>query len=292
MWRNVAKLCRQPSSRHGFFRQYSSKSQLEVVILEKLKLQRYKFFEKSKTPLVGLEPLKPNHHDLDAIDVRFKQPNVLYLRTELLLQRLEYLKPSGLLPRQKRKLIERSPPVLVFTEDHQNDKVNYLRGIIRTQKEGEIENVHLLHPCWRMILMPKRELDNRLKFITEELRMAKESALKLLLHLPCFLLHDTKSSSEAFVVMHKYNLPKGYSLDHHTANIYPPICSTSLDINPRLFTRQSDEELAKKFPKLSLGELLDYSYPTHHGKGKTEDLTKFLTEAEYREQRPKYNRII
>ncbi|CAH3122960.1 unnamed protein product [Pocillopora meandrina] len=97
----------------------------------------------------GLEPLKPNHHDLDAIDVRFKQPNVLYLRTELLLQRLEYLKPSGLLPRQKRKLIERSPPVLVFTEDHQNDKVNYLRGIIRTQKEGEIENVHLLHPCNR-----------------------------------------------------------------------------------------------------------------------------------------------
>lgn len=140
--------------------------------------------------------------------------------------------------------------------------------------------------------MPKRELDTRLEFITEELRMAKESALKMLLHLPCFLLHDTNSSSEEFVVMHKYDLPKGYSLDHHTANIYPPIYSTGLEINPRLFTRQSDEELAQTFPKLSLGELLDYSYPTHHGKGKTEDLTKFLTEAEYREQRPKYNRIM
>lgn len=292
MWGNVAKLCRLSSSRYGFFRQYSSKSQLEIVILKRLKLQRYKCFEKSKTPLSGLEPLKPNYHDLDAIDVRYKQPNVLYLRTELLLQRLEYLKPSGLLPRQKRKLIERSPPVLVFTEDHENDKVNYLRGILRTQKEGEKKNVHLLHRCWRMILMPKRELDTRLEFITEELRMAKESALKMLLHLPCFLLHDTNSSSEEFVVMHKYDLPKGYSLDHHTANIYPPIYSTGLEINPRLFTRQSDEELAQTFPKLSLGELLDYSYPTHHGKGKTEDLTKFLTEAEYREQRPKYNRIM
>lgn len=292
MWGNVAKLCRLSSSRYGFFRQYSSKSQLEVVILKRLKLQRYKCFEKSKTPLSGLEPLKPNYHDLDAIDVRYKQPNVLFLRTELLLQRLEYLKPSGLLPRQKRKLIERSPPVLVFTEDHENDKVNYLRGILRTQKEGETKNVHLLHRCWRMILMPKRELDTRLEFITEELRMAKESALKMLLHLPCFLLHDTNSSSEEFVVMHKYDLPKGYSLDHHTANIYPPIYSTGLEINPRLFTRQSDEELAQRFPKLSLGELLDYSYPTHHGKGKTEDLTKFLTEAEYREQRPKYNRIM
>lgn len=292
MWGNVAKLCRLSSSRYGFFRQYSSKSQLEIVILKRLKLQRYKCFEKSKTPLSGLEPLKPNYHDLDAIDVRYKQPNVLYLRTELLLQRLEYLKPSGLLPRQKRKLIERSPPVLVFTEDHENDKVNYLRGILRTQKEGETKNVHLLHRCWRMILMPKRELDTRLEFITEELRMAKESALKMLLHLPCFLLHDTNSSSEEFVVMHKYDLPKGYSLDHHTANIYPPIYSTGLEINPRLFTRQSDEELAQTFPKLSLGELLDYSYPTHHGKGKTEDLTKFLTEAEYREQRPKYNRIM
>lgn len=292
MWGNVAKFCRLSSSRYGFFRQYSSKSQLEVVILKRLKLQRYKCFEKSKTPLSGLEPLKPNYHDLDAIDVRYKQPNVLFLRTELLLQRLEYLKPSGLLPRQKRKLIERSPPVLVFTEDHENDKVNYLRGILRTQKEGETKNVHLLHRCWRMILMPKRELDTRLEFITEELRMAKESALKMLLHLPCFLLHDTNSSSEEFVVMHKYDLPKGYSLDHHTANIYPPIYSTGLEINPRLFTRQSDEELAQRFPKLSLGELLDYSYPTHHGKGKTEDLTKFLTEAEYREQRPKYNRIM
>lgn len=292
MWRNLAKITRLASSPNGCCRQYSSKSELQVVILEKMKLQRYRCFEKSKTPLSGLEPLKPNYHDLDAIDVRFKQPNVLFLRTELLLQRLEYLKPSGLLPRQKRKLIERSPPALVFTEDLENNKVNYLRGVLRTQKEGVMEDVHLLHRCWRMILMPKKELDNRLKLITEELRMAKESALKLLLHLPCFLLHDSKASKEKFVVMHKYDLPKGYSLDHHTANIYPPICSTGLEINPRLFTRDSDEELAQTFPKLFLGDLLDYSYPTHHGKGKPEDLTKFLINAEHREQRPKYNRII
>lgn len=303
MWKNVAIIprlagwsnggCRYVSKRVGSIPKiYRRKSKLEAIILEKMKLQRYRCFEKSEEPLSGLEPLKTDYHDLDLIHVRFKQPNLLFLRSELLLQRLEYLKPSGLLARQKRKLIERSPPVLVFTEDLENDKVNYLRGVIRTQKEGVEENVHLLHQSSRLLVMTKKELDSRMKVITEELRMAVKSALKMLLHLPCFLLHDTKDSPEKFTVMHKYDLPKGYSIDHHTAHIYPPVYSAGLEINPRLFTIDSDEELAQTLPKLSLGDLLDYSYPTHHGKGKPEDLTNFLIDAERREIRPKYNRIM
>lgn len=294
MWRNLAKIPRLASWSNGGCvpRRHYSRSELDAVILEKMKLRRYRCFAKAKKPLSGLEPLKTFYHELDVIHVRFNQPNLLFLRTELILQRMEYLKPSGLLPRQKKKLIQRSPPVLVFTEDHENRKVNYLRGVIRTQKDGVMENAHLLHPCVRMISMSKRELDSRMKTITEELRMAQESALKMLLELPCFLLHNTKGSPEKFVALHKYNLPERYSLDHHTAHIFPPVYSAGLELNPRLFTRDSDEELAQKFPKLMLGDLLDYSYPTHHGKGRPEDLTNFLIGAERRELRPKYNRIV
>lgn len=294
MWRNLVKIPRLAGWSNGGFlpRRHYSKPEFDVVILEPMKLRRYRCFAKSKEPLSGLEPLKTFYHELDVIQVRFKQPNVLFLRSELLLQRLEYLKPSGLLPRQKRKLIERSPPVVVFTEDHEKGTVNYLRGLIRTQKDGVTENAHLFHPCVRMISMSKRELDSRIKTITEELRMAQQSALKMLLELPCFLLHNTKASPEKIVFLHKYDLPAGYNLDNHTAHIYPPILSAGLDMNPRLFTRDSDEELARKFPKLMLGDLLDYSYPTYHGRGKPEDLTNFLVGAERRELRPKYNRII
>ena len=294
MWRNFAKIPRLVAwSNRGFVpRRHFTKSQLDVVILEKMKLRRYRCFSRAEEPLSGLEPLKTFYEDLDVLHVRFKQPNLLFLRTELILQRLEYLKPSGLLPRQKQKLIQRSPPVLVFSEDHENKRVNYLRGVIRTEKEGGVmENTHLFHPCVRMISMSKRELDSRIKTITEELKMAQESALKMLVKLPCFLLHNTEGSPEKFIVLHKYELPKGYSLDHHTARIHPPVYSTGLELNPRLFTRDSDEELAQKFPKLLLGDLLDYSYPTHHGKGRPEDLTDFLVGAERRELRPKFNRI-
>lgn len=295
MWRNLAKFPRVASWSNGgglLQKRHYSRSEFDVVILEPMKLRRYRYFARSKEPLSGLEPLKTFYHELDLIQVRFKQPNVLFLRSELILQRLEYLKPSGLLPRQKRKLIERSPPVVVFTEDHKRRTVNYLRGLIRTQKDGVTENAHLFHPCVRMISMSKRELDGRLKTITEELRMAQQSALKMLLELPCFLLHNTEASPEKCVVLHKYDLPAGYNVDNHTAHIYPPILSTGLELNPRLFRRDSDEALAKKFPKLFLGDLLDYSYPTHHGRGRPEDLTEFLIGAERRELRPKYNRII
>ena len=294
MLRNLAKFPRLASWSIGGLipRRHYSRSELDVVILQPMKLRRYRCFARSNEPLSGLEPLKTFYHELDLFQVRFKQPNVLFLRSELILQRLEYLKPSGLLPRQKRKLIERSPPVVVFTEDYEKKTVNYLRGLIRTQKDGVTENAHLFHPCVRMISMSKRELDSRLKTITEELRMAQQSALKMLLELPCFLLHNTEVSPEKFVVLHKYDLPAGYNLDNHTARIYPPILSAGIEINPRLFTRDSDEQLAKKFPKLFLGDLLDYSYPTHHGRGKPEDLTEFLVGAERRELRPKYNRII
>jgi len=296
MWKNVAKVpcvagwftrstfsCR-PNQRYS-----SCKSDLDGI-LKKMKLRRYRCFAKSEEPLTGLEPLKTVYEELDAVHVRKRQTHVLFLRSELLLQRLEYLKPTGILARQKRKIIERSPSVLIFTKDSQNNgTLNYLRGVIRVGKNGMEEKVHLFHPCSRLLAMRTFDLINRVKLVSEELRMAQQSALKMLLEIPCFLLH---TPPEKFVVMHKYDLPSGYSLDQHTAKVYPPVYSNSLDINPRLFRRNSDEKLAQSFPTLMLADLLDYSYPKHYGEGHPEDLNKFLIFAEKRELREKYNKVM
>lgn len=273
-----------------FSRHYSSKSDIDVI-LKKTKLRRYRYFAKSEGPLAGLEPLKTVYEELDAIHVRKRQPHVLFLRSELILQRLEYLKPSGLLARQKRKIIERSPPVLCFTEDSQKrGTLNYLRGVIRVWKHGvEEERVHLLHPCSKLLVMRTFDLESRVNFIREELRMAQRSVLKMLLELPCFLLHTLP---DTYVVLHKYDLPNGYSLDQHTAKVYPPVLSNKLEINPRLFRQDSDEKLAQSFSTLMLADLLDYSFPKHYGEGQPEDLTKFLINAEKKELKEKYNKTM
>ena len=269
---------------------YSSRKLDSDVIIKKMKLERYRCFAKSELPLSGVEPLKTKYEELDAVHVRKRQPHVLFLRSELLLQRLEYLKPSGMLARQKRKLLERSPPVVVFTEDtHKKENLHYLRGVIRVRKDGMEERVHLFHPCSRLLVSRTFDLNKQVNLIREELRMSQQSALKLLLEMPCFLLH---TPPEKFVVMHKYHLPSGYSLDQHTAKVYPPVYTNSLEINPRLFRRDSDEHLATSFPTLMLADLLDYSYSDHYREGQPEDLTKFLINAEKRELREKYNKVM
>ena len=270
---------------------YSSKSDLEKI-LKKMKFQRYKCFSKAEETFPGLEPLKNNYEDLDVSHVRSRQPGVLYLRTELLLQRLGYLKPSGILPRQKRKLIERCPPVLILIEDGKDGAVNYLRGIIRVQKDGVEEKVHVLHSCSELLVMRKVELQRRVEVIRNELSMADQTTLKLLLEMPVFLLRNRETETEKFVVMHKFDLPKGYSLDQHTAKIYPPVYSDRLELNPRLFRKDSVEKLAKRLPTLRLADVLDYSYPNHYGEGEPEDLNTFLNSAEKAELKQKYNKVL
>ena len=123
----------------------------------------------------------------------------------------------------------------------------------------------------------------------EEMRLAQRSALKMLLELPSFLLHTIPDKC---VVLHKYDLPEGYSLDQHTARVFPPVLSNNIEINPRLFRQDSDEKLAQSFPKLMLADLLDYSFAKQFGVGQPEDLTKFLINAEKRELREKYNKVL
>lgn len=271
-------------------RSFTAKSDLNPL-LKKMKLKRFQMFERDPNLCLRLEPLKNIHEDLDLIHVRQRQPNLLYLRTELLLQRLNFLKPIGITVREKRKLIERSPPVLVLAENHENTgKVSYMRGIVGAK--SETERVHILHPCSLMVVASSAKLQQRVNLIQEELGMAQQTVLKFLLKMPCFLLRGTEHMSEKFRLIHRFILPEGFNLDHHTAEVYPPVFGAAGKVNPRLFMRDVDENLVKTFTTLQLSDILDYSYPEHHGKGKPEDLTKFLISAEQDELRPRYNKVM
>ena len=271
-------------------RSFAAKSDLNPV-LKKMKLKRFQMFERDPSLCLRLEPLRYIHEDLDLIHVRQRQPNVLYLRTELLLQRLNFLKPIGITAREKRKLIERSPPVLLLSDNFANSgKVSYLRGVIGA--ESETERVHILHPCSPMVVASSARLLQRVNLIQEDLGMAQQTVLKFLLKMPSFLLRGTEQMAEKFRLIHRFSLPDGFNLDQHTAEVYPPVFGATKKVNPRLFMRDVDENLVKTLTTLHLSDILDYSYPEHHGKGRPEDLTKFLISAEQDELRPRYNKVM
>ncbi|XP_031562088.1 uncharacterized protein LOC116297907 [Actinia tenebrosa] len=273
---------------------YSSTPELQKY-LKKLKLGRFECFEKriQKEPCV--EILRNLHEELDVVHVRKRQPHVLYLRTELLLQRISFLKPIGITSRQKRKIIERNPPALVFDFDPNRadgSRVGYVRGVVRNRTDRQEVLTHILHPCSSLIVMRSFDLRNRVEFIQEQLGMAQSTLLQFLLNMPCFLLHNKSAMLEDFHFIHKHVLPQGFDLDHHTAELYPLVYAPSDNIHPSIFTTAANENTASALPVLKLSDVLDYSYKENHGKGEPEDLVEFLTQAELRELRPRYNKVM
>lgn len=260
--------------------------------LKKLKLGRFECFEKRTQKEPYVEILKNLHEELDVVHVRRRQPQVLYLRTELLLQRINFLKPIGLTARQKRRLIERNPPALVFDFDPsrpEGSRVGYVRGIVRTDRQVM---THIVHPCSSLIVLRSFDLKNSVEFLQEQLGMAQSTLLQFLLNIPCFLLHNKSAMLEDFHFIHKHVLPQGFDLDHHTAELYPPVYSPSDIIHPSIFTRAATQNAASALPRLMLSDVVDYSYKEDHGKGEPEDLVEFLTRAEVRELRPRYNKVM
>lgn len=277
---------------------YSSSTELEKY-LKKLKLGRFECFQQSKPSQPCVEILKNIHDDLDIVHVRTRQPQVLYLRTELLLQRIRYLEPIGITSRQKRKLIEQNPPALVldYDPDRAEGQVSYLRGVVRRAEEnptGEVKGnerfTHILHPCSSLIVMRALDLRNHLEFIQEQLGMSLQSALRLILNTPSFLIRQRLQMKENFFFIHKHILPTGFDLDYHTAELHPPIYRRNNLLHPLVHTKLSTEDMASSAPSLSLRDVLDYEYKENHGKGQPEDLVEFLTRAEARELRPRYNK--
>lgn len=283
---------------------YSSSTDLEKY-LKKLKLGRFQCFQEANPTKPCVEILKNNHEDLDIVHVRSRQPQVLYLRTELLLQRISYLEPIGITSRQKRKLIEQNPPALILDYDPERvegSKVNYLRGVVRGRSKerligdvkGESDSeerlAHILHPCSPLIVMRAFDIRNNVQYIQEQLGMAQQSVLRLILNIPSFLIHKRSQMSENFHYIHKHSLPQGFDLDHHTAELYPPVYHHNNKLHPLIHTKIATEDMASSAPWICLGDVLEYSYRENNGKGKPEDLVDFLTKAEARELRPRYNK--
>lgn len=114
----------------------------------------------------------------------------------------------------------------------------------------------------------------------------------MFLELFCFLFYNIEVLLEKFVILYKYDFFVGYNLDNYIVCIYFFIFFVGFEINFRLFIRDFDEELVKKFLKLFFGDLFDYFYLIYYGRGKLEDLIEFFVGVERRELRLKYNRII
>jgi hypothetical protein len=136
------------------------------------------------------------------------------------------------------------------------------------------------------------DLKNRVEFIQEQIGMAQQTLLKFLLNIPSFLLHNRPSMSEKFHYIHKHNLPPGFDLDHHTAELFPLVYLPSDRVHPLIYTKAANESMASALPVLGLSDVLDYSYEENSGKGEPEDLVEFLTQAELRELRPRYNKLM
>lgn len=273
---------------------YSSTSELQKY-LKKLKLGRFECFVKRAQKEPCVEILRNQHEELDVVHVRKRQPQVLYLRTELLLQRINFLKPIGITSRQKRRSIECNPPALVFDFDPsrpEGSRVGYVRGIVRSRTDKQEIFTHIIHPCSSLIVLRSFDLRNRVEFLQEQLGMAQSTLLQFLLNIPCFLLHNKSAMMENFHFIHKHVLPQGFDLDHHTAELYPPVYAPSDSVHPSIFTKAANENSANALPVLRLSDVLDYSYKEDHGKGEPEDLVEFLTRAELRELRPRYNKVM
>ena len=73
-----------------------------------------------------------------------------------------------------------------------------------------------------------------------------------------FMIHGTEGAKVKFQTMHKYALPKGYNLDKHTAKVLPPVYSSHPGIDPRLFRKDSCDEMTGTLPKIQVADVLDY----------------------------------
>jgi len=279
---------------------YSSSTELDKY-LKKLKLGRFECFQQAKPSKQCVEVLKNMHEDLDVHHVRTRQPQVLYLRTELLLQRIRYLDPIGITSRQKRKLIEQNPPALIldFDPSRAEGQVSYLRGVVRGIQEnptgeaiGSERLTHILHPCSSLIVMRAIDLRNQIELIQEQLGMSLASVLRLILNTPSFLIHQRSQMKENFFFMHKHVLPTGFDLDYHTAELHPPVYRRNSSLHPLIHTKLATEDIVSSELLFSLRDILDYEYKESHGKGQPEDLVEFLIRAEARELRPRYNKTM
>ena len=253
------------------------------MLVKMMKLRRHDKFQEVLPSSFCAELLANSCEDMDYKMVRQRQPFFLHYRVDLLLQRVRYMETAKVTPRQKRREVERHPPVLALNFTQADDfSVNYLRGLIYSGKdvEGASKFVHLLYNC-----CPKLhrsyvfKIKDNLKIICQELGITEQCALRIAINMPCFLLWNTEKSDKKFCLFHRdYGLPVGYNLDTHTAAIFPPILNGSLKLSYNLLTNKPKNEQAEALPLFSLYDVLKYDFSYENDKEQPEDLSSFLIE--------------
>lgn len=257
---------------------FGKKTDLELLV-KMMKLERYEKYKDTIPASPCVELLANTCEDMDYKMVRSRQPFFLHYRVDLLLQRVRYMETVKLTPLQKRREVERYPPVFVLSFNPEDYSVNYLRGLIHCGEDmlGKSKFVHLLYRCFPRLRSYSFQIEKNLRTVCNELGITEHCALRMAINMPCFLLWNVERAVEEFRVIHRdYGLPFGYNLDIHTSNIFPPILNTTMQLEYNLLTNKPDINLAGSLPHFTLPDILEYEFSRQLAKGKPEDLSAFL----------------
>ena len=258
---------------------FGKKTDLELL-MKHMKLDRHERFSGMLPSTFCAELLANQCEDMDYKMIRSKQPFFLNYRVDLLKQRVQFMEEIKLTPLQKRRDVERNPPVLMLSFENQGFTVHYLRGLIHGGEDanGSAKFVHFLYECRPKLRSYVFEIESKIDFICKELGITNTCALKMAINMPCFLLWNINKTTEEFRVIHRdYGLPIGYNLDFHTAPIYPPIMKRSFRLKHGLLTNKPSEQLASDLDLFSMSDILEYRF--ERPQQKPEDLSRFLIDS-------------
>ena len=254
---------------------FGKKTDLESL-MQQMKLDRHEKFSGLIPNTFCAELLANRCEDMDYKMVRNKQPFFLNYRLDLLKQRVQFMEEMNLTPLQKRRDVERHPPVLMLSFADQGFTMRYLRGLIHCgeDRNGDTKFVHFLYKCHPKLRSYVFDIESKLSSICKELGITNECALKMAINMPCFLLWNVDQALETFKVMHRdYGLPLGYNLDFHTALIYPPVLTSSFKLKHGILNKPS-QELVDELELFSMSDILMYQF--NLPRAKPEDLSSFL----------------
>ena len=257
---------------------FGKKTDLELL-MKHMKLDRHEKFSGVLPSTFCAELLANRCEDMDYKMIRSKQPFFLNYRVDLFKQRVQFMENMKLTPLQKRRDVERHPPVLMLCFENQGFTVHYLRGLIHCGKDrnGSVRFVHFLYECQPKLRSYGFAVESNIDLICKELGITNACALKMAINMPCFLLWNIDKATEEFRVIHRdYGLPTGYNLDFHTAPIYPPVMQPSFKLNHGLLTNKPSEQLTSDLELYSMSDVLEYRFKGHGQK--PEDLSKFLVD--------------
>ena len=255
---------------------FGKRTDLEVLMAH-MKLGRHEKFSATLPTTFCAELLANRCEDMDYKIVRSKEPFFLNYRLDLLKQRVQFMEEMKLTPLQKRRDVERHPPVLMFTFADQGFTTHYLRGLIHCGPDvnGGAKFVHFMYRCHPKHRSYVFEIESKLDLICKELGITKECALKMAINMPCFLLWNVDTALKEFRVIHRdYGLPLGYNIDFHSAPIYPPTIKASLKLKHGVLTNKPNPQLVEELEFFSMSDILEYHFKLPHAK--PEDLSKFL----------------